>query len=188
MKAGGGGAAGARLPLARPGAAPVGARAAALPLAILLAALAGCGAQPAAAAPHPAAGFTVSGIDGQPHRLADYRGKVVILNFWATWCIPCRAEIPDLEHEYRAHRAEGLVVLGMDYKESRDDVVAFATEYTVSYPVLLDADGRVHDAYAVGGLPQTFVIDARGRVVSARTGIASRATMEQEYQAAARAG
>src|SRR6202165_4691954 len=81
--------------------------------------------------------FTVKGLDGSSHSLADYRGKVVVLNFWATWCIPCRAEIPDLEHEARLHRSDPVAVLGMDWKESAGPVQEFIRGLGVTYTILL---------------------------------------------------
>lgn len=139
--------------------------------------LAGCGSAPAPPAAPAFAGAPVNG--GSAASLLALRGRVVMLNFWATWCIPCRAEVPDLEHEYRAHQAEGVVVIGADYQEPREQVLPFLEEIGVTYPVLLDS-GTIHDAYGVHGLPETFVISRGGRIVVARVGAASRQTMEQE--------
>jgi peroxiredoxin len=154
-------------------------------------ALAGCslpgGSSTASTTPGATApGFTVQGIDGASHSLPDYRGKVVVLNFWATWCIPCRAEMPDLEHEARVHRSDPVVILGMDWKESAAPVKDFTQGLGVTYPMLLDADGRVYTTYKVGALPTTFIIDANGRLVKSRIGIASRDEIESEIKAAQR--
>ncbi|HEV3234743.1 MAG TPA: TlpA disulfide reductase family protein [Candidatus Dormibacteraeota bacterium] len=130
--------------------------------------------------PPPAPAFTLTGLDGQPHVLGDYRGKVVLINFWATWCIPCRAEIPDLEHEARVQDPGKVVILGIDWKEGGPTAQAFLTDIGARYPVLLDSDGKVYDAYGVQGLPQTFIVDRRGRMLSSRTGIASRDQIEKE--------
>jgi thiol-disulfide isomerase/thioredoxin len=129
-----------------------------------------------------APGFTVTGIDGATHSLSDYRGKVVVLNFWATWCMPCRAEMPDLEHEARAHRSDPVVVVGMDWKESAGPVRDFVGGLGVTYPMLLDTDGRVYDAYRVSALPTTFIVDRHGRLVKSRLGIASRDEMGTEIK------
>jgi peroxiredoxin len=139
-------------------------------------------ATPGATAP----GFTVQGIDGASHSLSDYRGKVVVLNFWATWCIPCRAEMPDLEHEARVHRSDRVVILGMDWKEPAAPIKDFVASLGITYPMLLDADGRVYDTYRVGALPTTFIIDAKGRLVKSRIGIASRGEIESEIGVAGR--
>jgi peroxiredoxin len=137
---------------------------------------------PGATAP----GFTVQGVDGATHSLSDYRGKVVVLNFWATWCIPCRAEMPDLEHEARLHRSDRVVILGMDWKETAASVRDFTQGLGVTYPMLLDADGGVYTTYRVGALPTTFIIDSGGRLVKSRIGIASRDEIESEIKTAQR--
>jgi peroxiredoxin len=154
-------------------------------------ALAACslpgGSSAASTAPGATApGFTVQGIDGATHSLSDYRGKVVVLNFWATWCIPCRAEMPDLEHEARLHRSDRVVILGMNWKESAAPVKDFTESLGVTYATLLDTDGRVYDTYRVGALPTTFVIDNQGRLLKTRIGIASRDEIESEIKAAQR--
>ncbi|MFN2463006.1 MAG: TlpA family protein disulfide reductase [Candidatus Dormibacteria bacterium] len=131
-----------------------------------------------------APGFTLQGLDGRQHSLAEYRGHVVLVNFWATWCIPCRAEIPELQVTYRRHLAEGVVILGLDWKEGRDAVQPFVDERQVTYPVLLDAGGQAYTAYQVPALPQTFVLDRQGRVVVVRTGLATRDRFEQELKSA----
>ena len=144
----------------------------------------GCGTSaPTPSAPGSVSGFSLVGLDGVRHTVADYRGKVVIVNFWATWCIPCRAEIPDLEHEYRSHR-DNVVVLGIDWKESRDTVASFMTEIGATYPVLLDSDGATYSAFEVSALPSTFVLNRAGKLVKSRLGIASRDTLEAEIQQA----
>jgi peroxiredoxin len=134
-----------------------------------------------------APGFTVRGVDGRSHSLSHYRGNVVVLNFWATWCIPCRAEMPDLEHEARLHRSDPVVILGMDWKEAAATVRDFTQGLGVTYPMLLDADGRVYETYRVGALPTTFIIDARGRLLKSRIGIASREEIESEISSAQKA-
>ncbi|MHB8509009.1 MAG: TlpA family protein disulfide reductase [Candidatus Dormibacteria bacterium] len=149
-----------------------------LAVALVVAALTGCGAR-SGPGPIPAPEFTMRDLAGRQHTLSEYRGKVVVVNFWATWCIPCRAEIPDLVHEARIHTAD-TVVLGVDQKEGNPEVAAMAHDLEVNYPVLLDTDGRVSTAYGASALPYTVVLDRRGRIVSRRTGIASRAEMEQE--------
>jgi peroxiredoxin len=131
-----------------------------------------------------AANFTLQGLDGKLHTLSDHRGHVVLVNFWATWCIPCRAEMPELEVTYRKHQADGVVFLGVDWKENRTDVQAFVLERQVSYPILLDGDGRVYTAYQVSALPETFVIDKRGRIAVHRFGLATRDKFEEELRTA----
>jgi peroxiredoxin len=128
--------------------------------------------------------FRLAGLDGKQHSLSEYRGHVVLVNFWATWCIPCRAEIPELEVAYREHQAQGVVFLGVDWKESAGQVAPFVEERQVTYPVLLDSDGKVYSAYQVVALPETFVIDRQGRVAVHRIGLATRDKFEEELKAA----
>ena len=149
--------------------------------------LAGCGPSlPAggAATPSPAPGFALLGTDGARHTLADYRGQVVLVNFWATWCLPCRAEIPDLEHEWRLHRGDGVAIVGIDWREPAADASAFLAEIGATYPVLLDTDGAAYTAYGVEGLPKTFILDRQGRVLVVRSGIVRRARLDAEIRAA----
>jgi peroxiredoxin len=157
-----------------------------VPVFLALIAIGGCGASSTAGpgGSAPAHGFSLTGLDGKTHRLADYRGQVVLINFWATWCIPCRAEMPDLEHEYRVHRGQGLVVLGIDWREDAATARAFTDEIGVTYPVLLDRSGSAHDAYEVGALPETFYVDRQGRLISSRLGIAGRDKLESEISQA----
>jgi peroxiredoxin len=135
-----------------------------------------------AATPPQAPAFTLVGLDGKQHALSEYRGHVVLVNFWATWCIPCRAEIPELEVAYKKYGPRGVVFLGVDWKEGHDDVKAFTDERQVTYPVLLDTDGKAYSAYQVPALPQTFILDKQGRIVVSRTGIATREKFDAELK------
>ncbi len=135
---------------------------------------------------NPAPDFNLVGVDGARHSLSSYRGRVVVLNFWATWCIPCRAEMPDLEHEARLHRTDPVSIVGVDWKESAGQVTDFTAGLGISYPMLLDTDGQVYARYRVSALPTTFIIDARGRLVKSRIGIAGRDEIEVEIKAAQR--
>jgi len=111
--------------------------------------------------------FTLNDMDGEPHRLADYRGKVVLVNFWATWCPPCRREMPALESLYRNYRDRGLVVLAVNQWEDPDLVFAYMGQLEVvpTFPVLFDPESRISVAYGVKGLPTSFLIDRKGRLV-----------------------
>jgi peroxiredoxin len=159
-----------------------------LVLALVAVGLGGClpsgGAGQGSPTPDRAPGFSLKGIDGRTYSLDAYRGKVVVLNFWATWCIPCRAEMPDLEHEARAHRSDPVAVVGVDWKESAGPVQEFTRGLGLTYPILLDSDGRAYDAYHVSALPTTFIVDGAGRLVKTRLGIASRDEVEAEIKAA----
>jgi peroxiredoxin len=108
--------------------------------------------------------FSLHTLDGRVVALSDYRGRVVLLNTWATWCPPCLAEMPDLEAYYRQHQDDGFVVLAVNDGESPGAVAAFVEERGFTFPVLLDPEGVVLDAYDVRGLPTSFFIDREGVV------------------------
>jgi peroxiredoxin len=111
--------------------------------------------------------FTVRNLKGNRVQLADHKGKVVILNLWATWCGPCRVEMPGMENLYRQYRSQGLEILAVSLdKGSSDKVQTFADEYRLSFPVLLDSDGQVERQYHALTIPTTFVIDKKGMVVA----------------------
>lgn len=114
--------------------------------------------------PFIAPDFVLMGEDSKTYRLSDYRGKVVVLNFWATWCPPCRDEMPSLERAYQKIKGEDIVILAVNVGEDGDTVFAFTGQYPVSFPLPLDRDGSVIAKYPVIGLPTTFIIDPRGNV------------------------
>ena len=103
--------------------------------------------------------------DGRSLALADLRGRAVFVNFWATWCAPCRVEAPSLDRLYRSLRHEGFEVVAISIDESSEPVRAFRDEFELSFPILLDPEQRSYDAYHVSGLPETFLLDARGQLV-----------------------
>ncbi|MBV9149313.1 MAG: redoxin domain-containing protein [Candidatus Eremiobacteraeota bacterium] len=115
----------------------------------------------------PAPGFTVVGLNGKPISLASFRGRVVVLNFWATWCPPCRAETPDMINAYRTLRSPSVAFLGVDSTEAAPIVHAFVASKGLPYPVALDPKKDASSAYDVRGIPTTFVIDEKG-IVRAR--------------------
>ncbi len=115
----------------------------------------------------PAPDFELADLDGRKHRLSDYRGKVVLLNFWATWCPPCRREMPSMEHLYQKLEGEPFMVLAVDQQETEDDVFAFTGQIDPrpTFPILLDSEGRITGLYAVKGLPASIIVDREGRMV-----------------------
>jgi len=125
-------------------------------------------------APHDkpmAPDFTLSNMHGAPVSLTDYRGKVVILNFWATWCPPCRAEMPSMEQLYRKMKGDDFVLLAVNVdKNGQSAVASFAKKISLSFPVLLDKNQNVADLYRVMGIPQTFIINKNGEIVKEVSG------------------
>jgi len=112
----------------------------------------------------PAPDFTLSALDGEPVSLSDYRGRPVLLNFWASWCEPCKIEFPLFEAARQQHAADGLEILGIVHDDSADAAAAFVEEEGSEWPALLDADDAVWTAYAGLSLPTTFFIDREGIV------------------------
>jgi cytochrome c biogenesis protein CcmG/thiol:disulfide interchange protein DsbE len=101
-----------------------------------------------------------------PASLSDYRGKVVVLNFWASWCAPCREESPLLQRWHERIRSRGGTVIGVNVLDVRSDARAFVEEYGLRYPMLRDGSSDSGEAFGVVGYPETFVIDRRGRIVA----------------------
>jgi cytochrome c biogenesis protein CcmG/thiol:disulfide interchange protein DsbE len=110
--------------------------------------------------------FTLSGVDGTQVSLQQYKGKVIFLNFWATWCIPCREEMPALEKLHHTYRAQDLVVLAIDLKESPEQVKAFFEKHALSFPSVIDPNGAVFRAYSVTGMPTTYLIGRDGTILA----------------------
>lgn len=120
--------------------------------------------EPAPVAGHPAPDFTLKTPDGRKISLSDFKGQPVIINFWATWCGPCRVEMPHLQAAYEAHQADGLVVLGVNLTErdSPQHVPDFLAEFGLTFPVVLDEDGSVAETYRVFGQPASIFVDKDG--------------------------
>jgi peroxiredoxin len=124
-----------------------------------------CFSSPAFSA-EKAADFTLPDINGKKVNLSEFRGKVVLLNFWATWCGPCRAEMPSLNNLYNEFKDKGFVVLAVSVDASEKPVKSFEKELKLSFPVLMDKNKAVSfDEYGVLGLPTTFLIDKNGVMI-----------------------
>jgi cytochrome c-type biogenesis protein len=135
------------------------------------------GATPNATDARPAPQIELKTLDGQPFQLASLRGRVVVLNFWATWCVPCRAEIPDLSALQHDFAARGLTVVGVSADDTPEDVRDFQKELRQDYTVVLGTtDAKAQ--YAVIGLPKTFIIDRAGRIRQTLPGERTRAQFE----------
>ena len=132
----------------------------------LLAALDLRGYAPGTSAPD----FSGRSLDARPVSLAGLHGKVVVLNFWATWCLECRPEMPKLEQVHREFAAQGLVVVGINAREKGDPVRVFARQLNLTFPLVLDPDGKINTLYGVVGLPTTFVVGRDARAVALGVG------------------
>jgi peroxiredoxin len=108
--------------------------------------------------------FKLKDINGKTHNLSDYRGKPVIVNFWATWCPPCRKEMPSMQRAWQKIEKEGIVMLAINIGQTEASIAPFVFEYALSFPILLDSNSSVIKAWRVRGLPSTFVIDTKGRI------------------------
>ncbi|MGG3891847.1 thiol-disulfide oxidoreductase ResA [Metabacillus fastidiosus] len=113
--------------------------------------------------------FILTDLEGNKHKLSDYKGKGVFLNFWGTWCAPCEYEMPYMENQYNYYKDKGVVVLAVNIAESDIAVQNFVNKHELTFPILLDKDGQVKDAYGVKPLPTTFLIDKEGKVVEIQT-------------------
>ena len=119
---------------------------------------------------------------GGTARLADFRGRVVVLNYWASWCDPCRAESPLLERWHRRIEARGGTVLGVDVLDLSGDARRFIERYRLTYPMLRDREGATQARLGITGLPETFVIDPQGRVAALRRGPVDERFMRAEVE------
>lgn len=106
--------------------------------------------------------FTLTTLDGGTVRLSDLRGQPVLINFWASWCGPCRSEMPHIQAAHKAHSGSGLIVLGVDQMEAPPVVARFVDEFQLTFPIPLDSEGEVSRAYQARGLPTSFFVDANG--------------------------
>ncbi|PKL34530.1 MAG: TlpA family protein disulfide reductase [Spirochaetae bacterium HGW-Spirochaetae-10] len=114
--------------------------------------------------------FTLSALDGRTYRLSELRGKVVVVNFWATWCLPCKVEIPILKSLHSELENDGLVILGLT-QESAAQVMSFVQEHEMNYPVVIDDRSEAADAYGIRGYPTVVVVDRDGKINSFTTGL-----------------
>jgi cytochrome c biogenesis protein CcmG/thiol:disulfide interchange protein DsbE len=113
--------------------------------------------------------FTLDRLDRDGQLgVGDLRGKAVVVNFWASWCIPCRDEAPVLQKTYERYRGRGLVVLGVDVNDFRQDARRFMRRYGVTYPVVYDGKGSTVGKWGVRGFPETFFVDRTGKLVGER--------------------
>lgn len=126
--------------------------------------------------------FTLQQISGQPLTLSSYRGKVVLLDFWATWCYPCREEIPHFVELQQKYADRGLQVIGVSMDDSPEPVPAFYQQYHMNYPVVM-GNAKIGESYGgVLGLPISFLLDREGRINAKHIGATDAAVFEREIQ------
>jgi peroxiredoxin len=109
--------------------------------------------------------FKMLDMDDVSHKLSEYKGKPVIVNFWATWCPPCRAELPSMNRAWKKVKDEGIEMLAINVGEDEDSIFIFTGEYPIDFTVLLDESGAEIRHWPIKGLPTTFVLDPEGRIV-----------------------
>lgn len=131
--------------------------------------------------------FTLKTLDGKEVKLSDYRGKKVILNFWATWCPPCKAEIPHMEKYYKSSaKNDNVEILAVNLTKSDKDedyIKDFVKSYDMTYPVLLDTEGKQQEQYEIVTIPTTYFIDTKGKIQKNITGPMDQEMMKKTIDA-----
>lgn len=128
---------------------------------------------------YPAPELSLQNVNGTAESLLDYRDKVVLVNNWATWCPPCKAEIPTLQEYYEAHTKDGFVIIGVEAGEPQGEVQQFVLDNNMTYPVWVDLTGAAMKAFRNESLPSSYVIDREGTVRLAWVGEISREMLEE---------
>jgi len=137
---------------------------------------------PAPVAGAPAPDFTLKTLDGGEVTLSDLRGRPVLINFWASWCVPCRVEMPELVRAYEENKEAGFVILGINltFQDSLTEVKAFVQEFGVTFPVLLDETGKVtDDLYRLRGLPLSVFVNREGVITRLHLGAMTREQIDE---------
>ena len=122
--------------------------------------------------------FSFRTFDGEVFSLAEQRGKVVILNFWASWCVPCRDEAPILQDVWERYRDRGVVLVGVAYRDVERDSLAFIEEFGITYPNGLDIGEKIAKQYRIQGVPETFIIDQNGEIIELYVGPAQEGQLD----------
>jgi cytochrome c biogenesis protein CcmG/thiol:disulfide interchange protein DsbE len=128
----------------------------------------------------PVPDFQLTALDGSPMRLADHRNEIVVLNFFASWCAPCRQEAAELEQTWRDYQDRGVQFFGIAYQDAASKAQAFLDEFNASYPSALDPGDRTARAYGVTGVPETFIIDQQGHLVHHFIGAVTQSQLQKE--------
>jgi len=132
--------------------------------------------------PPSAPDFDLETLDGSRLQMASLRGRVVLLNFWASWCAPCREEMPDLETAYQRYRDNGFIVVGVNVAESARQARDFATEFDVTFPIVLDGDAATANQLGISGLPVSLLVDGSGEIVYRHIGRIPLITLEAKLR------
>ncbi|MCG8427358.1 MAG: TlpA family protein disulfide reductase [Chromatiales bacterium] len=112
----------------------------------------------------PAPPFHLEDLNGRLHHLTEYRGKVLVVNFWASWCAPCREELPSMNRAWEALQGENVAMLAINLGEDREAVDAFIKDFPIDFTVLLDRRGNISQRWRVTGMPTTFLVDPQGNI------------------------
>jgi len=119
----------------------------------------------------PAPDFNLQSVAGKTIKLSDLRRQPVLINFWATWCAPCRIEMPALQDRFEKYSEEGLAILAVDFNEPAEAVLAFGAEFGLTFDLLLDPGGKIQDLYRIRGYPTSFFIDRQGVIKVVHIGV-----------------
>ncbi|MGF2616917.1 thiol-disulfide oxidoreductase ResA [Rossellomorea vietnamensis] len=126
--------------------------------------------------------FVLQDMEGNTHRLSDYKGQGVFLNFWGTWCKPCEKEMPYMENQYQAFKDEGVQILAVNVGESDFQVNKFIEEHDLTFPVVVDSEKDVQNIYGIKPLPTTLLVDEDGKIERIVTGEMTEADIEQHME------
>lgn len=132
----------------------------------------------------PVPDFQLTALDGSEMSLSAARGEVIVINFFASWCAPCREEAADLEQTWRKYQGQGVQFFGIAYKDAASKAEAFLAKYGVTYPSAVEPGNRTARAYGLTGVPETFVVDRQGQLVRHFLGPISEAQLSQELEKA----
>jgi peroxiredoxin len=127
--------------------------------------------------------FSLPDLNGKLVKLSELRGQPVLINFWATWCIPCKQEMPAIDAAYQAHKDQGFTVLAIEIEEPADEVTQYVQDLKLTFTPLLDRDPRVFDRYGVRAMPSSFFIDRQGKVSAVHFGPLTNQQLEDNLQA-----
>ncbi len=127
--------------------------------------------------------FTLASLDGSRVSLSSYRGKTVVLSFWATWCVPCQTEMPEMQRLYESLRSRGFEIVAVDVMEQKQTVEKFRRDHGYTFPMLLDTDGAIATLYGAQGIPTNYVIDAQGMIRGRVVGVGGPSWTSPEMKA-----